>query len=270
MNEEHQKQKAWLLPLLFLLAGAVAGVVGLRSVSSGICPTCTGLLGAVLPWLGMTFYVALAGLAWRRPESPLLPHAMALFTFVHASLLTEALLLGHYCIGCLVIAGVALLAALVLMARVPAARLTMVLSLVLGATGGFLHPFDRLEDNLTRRFWPSKILSQAPAFVDRTELTACGHSAFVRLLVYEDERTCQSCSSVGKRLIPSLVVDFPGQVCIHKHTLKPSSGGQILPVLVLYSRAGRLVVIEGLPSYDDLKELTTTLLSDAASPQKPN
>ena len=87
--------------------------------------------------------------------------------------------------------------------------------------------------------------------------------------------SCQSCAGVGKRLIPYLDADFPGQICVHKHTLKPSSTGQILPVLVLYSRTGRLVVIEGLPSYDDLKELMRTLLlealpsrSNAAPPKK--
>ncbi len=46
--------------------------------------------------------------------------------------------------------------------------------------------------SLTRRFWPSRILERAPAFVDRKELAGCEHGAPVRLLVYEDERgrTC--------------------------------------------------------------------------------
>jgi hypothetical protein len=249
-----------LLPWLFLVAAAVAGVVGILSVASGACPTCTGLLSVVLPWTGMLFYLGLGVLAWRRPAAPGLVHLMGLFVFIHACLVLEAIQLRQYCVGCMVVAALALAAGGLMARRFPSARTTLMLSLVLGAAAGYLLPFDRLDDTLTRRFWPSKILSRAPAFVDRSELAACEHSAHVRFIAYEDERTCLSCSSVSRRLIPGLAEDFPEEVCVHKHALRTLPPGQVLPVLVLMSRDMRLVVIEGLPSYEELRDLVRSML----------
>lgn len=253
-------RKPGMLPWLFLAAAAVAAVVGIASVASGACPTCTGLLSVVLPWAGMLFYLGLGVLAWRRPGAPGLVPLMGIFVFIHACLVLEAFLLRQYCVGCMVIAGLALAAGALLARRIPPARATLMLSLVLGSAAGFLHPFDRLDDGLTRRFWPSRILSRAPAFVDRAELAACGHSAPVRFIAYEDERTCRSCSSVSRRLIPELAEEFPEEVCVHKHALRTPPAGQVLPVIVLMSRDLRLVVIEGLPAYEQIRELVRTML----------
>ena len=259
-----------LLAWVFLGAAVVAGIVGSYSLASGICPTCTGLLSVVLPWAGTVFYFVLALLAWRRPETPGLVHAMSFSVFVHACLVLESFLLRHFCVGCLVIAGLALAAAGLVLRRFPGARLTLAMSLVLGSVAGFLTPFDRLDDGLTRRFWPSKILERAPAFVDRAELASCGHSAPLRFIAYEDERTCRSCSSVSRRLIPALTQEFPVEVCIHKHAVRNPPAGQTLPVLFLMTRDLRLVIIEGLPGEEELRDLARRLLSQAGSPPAKN
>jgi len=248
-----------VLPGLFLVAAAVSVAVGVKSSTGG------GLLSMVLPWTGVSLYAGLAALAWRAPDSPWLTHVISLSVFGHACLVMEAFLLGHFCTGCLVIAGVALAAAGVAAHRIPGARLALAMSLLLGAAAGLLYPFDRVEDSLTRRFWPSRILDRAPSFVDKKELAACGHASVVRFVVYEDERTCNSCSSVGRRLIPGLLEEFPQAVCIHRHALKDPPRGQTLPVLLLLSREMRLVVVEGLPAYEELRDLVRTLLSEAGA-----
>lgn len=252
----------WVLPGLLWAAAALAAVVGTWGFSGLSCPSCAGILSVVLPWVGFTFYMGLGVLAWRRPESSLLTHAAGLSAFSHACLLTESLLNRTICPGCLGIAGLAMLAAGVVVLRVRTARLTLALSFGLGAAAGFVHPFGRVEDSLTRRLWPSRIVDRAPAFVDRSELAACGHSARVKFIAYEDERTCRTCSGVGRRLIPELVREFPWEVCIHRHSLSPPPQGQVLPVLVLYSSDVRLVVIEGLPSTEELFDLVRDLVRD--------
>jgi len=263
------RPRVGMLSGLFAIAAVIACGVGVQSVLAGACPTCTGLLSVVLPWAGAAMYSGLAFLAWRSPESPWLTHAMGFYVFAHACLVTEAVLLQRVCIGCLVIAGIALLSGGVVSLRVRSARLTLALGLLLGVVAGLLYPFDRLEDSLTRRFWPSRILERAPAFADRKELSDCGHSAPVRFIVYEDERTCRSCSSVGRRLIPGLSQEFPKDVCIHKHELKDPPREQILPVILLMSRESRLVVVEGLPSYEELRDLVRKLLAETGSSPGP-
>lgn len=254
-----------LLTALFVLAAAVSAAVGVKSLLEGACPTCTGLLSLVLPWTGVALYAGLALLVRRSPESPWLTQGMSLSLFGHACLMMEAFFLGRFCVGCLILAGVALAAAGIVAHRMRSARLSLALSLLLGAAAGLLYPFDRVEDALTRRFWPSRILERAPGFVDKKELAACDHASVVRFIVYEDERTCNSCSGVGRRLIPGLAEDFPKDVCIHKHALKDPPAGQVLPVLLLISKEMRLVVVEGLPAYDELRDLVRTLLGEAGS-----
>jgi hypothetical protein len=106
------------------------------------------------------------------------------------------------------------------------------------------------------------VLAQAPAFVDRAELGACTHPSAVRLFSYEDERTCQSCSGLEKRLLGPLRREFPADVCLHNHIIKKPASGQTLPVLVLLSRKNRLLVYEGLPDYRELTQLLRTLIAE--------
>lgn len=254
------------LPVLCFLAAAVAVAVGTPPILSGPCPSCTGLLSLALPWLGAAFYSLLGVLSWRSPSSPQIPNALSLAVFVHACLVTEMLLLGRLCIGCLSIAGLALGAAALQARRVPASRLTLLAGVILGGVAGFLYPFDRVEDTLTRRFWPAHILSQAPAFVDRDELAACTHGVAVRLFTYEDERTCQGCAGLGRRVLPQLTKEFPTEVCVHKHIIQKPSPGQVLPVLVLLSRGNRLIVCEGVPDQEELSGLLRDLIRESGAP----
>jgi hypothetical protein len=260
-----------LLAGLFWIAGATAAAVGVSAWWKGACPTCTGALSLILPWAGVLLYSTLGAIAWRDGRSPWLVHAMGLYVFAHACLVMEMVLLGQICIGCMVIAALALASGAILASRLPAARVTLALSVVLGATAGLLYPFDRVDDTLTRHFWPSRILERAPAFVDRKELASCVHGAPVRLLVYEDERSCRSCSSVGRRILPSLIEAYPTDLCVHRHVVSNPPRGQVLPVLVLLSRDLRLVVVEGLPSTQEITKLVGTLVCELqSSPPKPN
>jgi hypothetical protein len=251
-----------IFPAIFLLAAAVSFGAGVPTLVHGACPTCSGLLSFVLPWAGLLVYSGLALLSWRSPRSPVLAHALGFLVFAHACLVTEAVLLGRICIPCAAVAGTALLAAGLQAWKAPETRITLASGLLLGAVAGFFYPFDRVEDALTRRFWPARILEQAPAFVDRKELADCGDGRPVRLLVYEDERSCQSCSGLGKRLLPLLDRDFPADLCVHKHVLA-ASPGQTLPVLVLLSKRNRLIVYEGVPVYEDLRDLIRSLCAES-------
>ena len=251
-----------LLPAIFALSAIVSAAMGVPPLLQGACPSCTGLLSLVLPWTGALFYGALAALARRRPQSPLLSNALSLAVFVHACLATEMILLNRLCPGCLTVAGLALLAAGLHAWRTPPSRVAMGSGLLLGAAAGFLYPADRVEDTLTRRFWPAHILSQAPPFVDRAELGSCTHPSAVRIFSYEDERTCQSCSGLEKRLFGTLRREFPAEVCIHNHIIKKPAAGQTLPVLVLLSRKNRLLVYEGVPDSRELADLLRTLVAE--------
>jgi hypothetical protein len=179
------------------------------------------------------------------------------------------LLLGRVCVGCLSIASLALAAAILQARRVADSRLTLLAGIVLGAVAGLLYPFDRIEDTLTRRFWPAHILSQAPAFVDRDELTSCDHRTPVRLFTYEDERTCQGCAGLGRRLLPQLTKEFPLELCVHKHIIPKPAPGQVLPVLVFLSRNNRMVVCEGVPDQEDLNRLLHDLIRDSGTLPPP-
>jgi hypothetical protein len=223
----------------------------------------------VLPWAGGAFYLGLGFLSWKSPSSPQITQALSFAVFVHACLVAEMLLLGRLCVGCLSVAALAFAAAILQARRVADSRLTLVAGIVLGAVAGFLYPFDRIEDTLTRRFWPAHILSQAPAFVDRNELASCEHRTPVRLFAYEDERTCQGCAGLGRRLFPQLSKEFPTELCVHKHIIPKPSPGQVLPVLVFLSRNNRLVVCEGIPDPEELNRLLRELIQESAGQPPP-
>jgi hypothetical protein len=176
--------------------------------------------------------------------------------------MTEAILLARFCPTCFGIGVVALVAAAWNAHRLVRLRLIVLLSLVLGGVAGFLTPFDRMEDQFTRQFWPSRILSQAPRFVDASELSHCTHPSRVRLLIYEDDRICNSCAGVQRRLLPQFTKEFATEVCIHRHSLKELPEGQTFPVLVLLSKKMRLIVIEGLPEYEGFRDLVRQMIAE--------
>ena len=66
--------------------------------------------------------------------------------------------------------------------------------------------------------------------------------------------------------MPRLAADFPAQVCVHVRELTQPPAEQRLPLFVLYSRKSRLVVIEGMPDYDELRELLRSLARDSGAP----
>jgi len=66
--------------------------------------------------------------------------------------------------------------------------------------------------------------------------------------------------------VPRLAADFPAQVCVHVREVPHPPAEQRLPLFVLLSRKSRLVVIEGMPDYDDLKELLRTLARESGAP----
>jgi hypothetical protein len=252
----------WLFPgLLALSAGAslVAGLLGLAGWSH---PGSAGALSMVLPWTGVFTYGVLAVVAGRSPSSPVVTQVLGLCLFVHACLVVESLAFGSVCAACLSVAGSALAAAAVLGAHRPAARLTLACGLLLGIAAGFFNPFDRLEDALDRHFWPSRILDRAPDFVDRGELAACNHGRSVRLLVYEDEQLCRSCSSVSRKLLPGLTQSFPADLCIHRHSVRRPPSGPRLPLFILLSAKGRMVTIEGRPGDEELRDLIRFLAAE--------
>jgi len=49
--------------------------------------------------------------------------------------------------------------------------------------------------------------------------------------------------------------DFPTQVCVHLHEKPAAPERQRLPLFVLVSRKNRVLVIEGLPDYEELRAL---------------
>jgi hypothetical protein len=253
---------------LFLTNAALCAAIGIWQVSSAVCVSCTGLLSTALPWVGLLFYGALTAVSRWRPQHRILSAALGLYIFVHACLVGESALQGRACPACITIASLALISAIVQCLGQSADRITLAAALGLGILSAFQHPFDRLEDLATRKLWPAKVLSLAPDFVDRELLTRCGHDAGVRVLVYEDERSCRSCSSVTRKIIPSLAQDFPSQICIHSNTISPVPKGQTLPVTVLFSKSMRLLVIEGLPEYSQLKSLIDRLLAENGGPAK--
>lgn len=251
---------------LFGAAAVLSLALGVVQATSEVCPSCTGLIAVVLPWAGTVFYGTLGLVSWKRPDHRLLSWAAGFYLFVHACLTVESVLEARVCPFCVGIALIALGAGILQVVIRPHDLPAAAAALVLGAAAAIPRPFDRIEDEVTRRLWPARILSEAPSFVDRKILQDCGHPVDVRVLLYEDERSCRSCSSVTRRIIPSLANDFPTRICIHSHTLSPVPRGQAMPVLVLVSRSTRMTIIEGLPDYRDLKKLIDAMLAEFASP----
>lgn len=251
------------LPFLYLLCSIVSAALGLNALVGSPCRECAGGLLLVFPWVGAAYYGTLALLALRRPASRLLTHLLGLTVSLHCALLLESLILQRLCIGCLALALLALGTSFLQARRRPEDRLTLVAALVLGSLAGLVQPADRLDDALTRAFWPSRILSQAPSFVDSAELARCEHPSSVRLLLYEDKKLCKSCSRVARVLLPEIQSEFGSSVCVHRHVLEGIPEGHRLPAWVLSSRTHRLVVVEGTPESEELRRMLRTLVADA-------
>ncbi len=66
--------------------------------------------------------------------------------------------------------------------------------------------------------------------------------------------------------MPRLENDFHAQVCAHVHEVSDPPRDQRLPLLVAISRKHRLVIIEGYPDYEELRELLRALRKDAGAP----
>ncbi len=175
-----------LLPALFTIAAGLALAMGVESAfhfreRSG------GLLSLALPWVGAAFYAALAVTSRARPGSPWLSRGVALLTFAHAMLILESILDRRLCPGCLAVAAVAAVAAAIRVRSVSEDGLAVAAGVLLGAAAGFLSPFDRTDDAVTRRLWPSRVYNLAPAFVDRQEMAGCPHGTPVRMIVFEKD-----------------------------------------------------------------------------------
>jgi hypothetical protein len=174
------------LTAVFATAAALSAFLAVGSLRN-VGQSADGLLALALPWMGAGFHATLAWAAWTRPASPGFLHGVAVVVFVHASLAAESLLAGRGCGACLATAGLAVAGGLGLFARKRADGPALALSLGLGALSGTFEPFDRVDGALTRRFWPARVYSIAPTFVDRAELAGCGHGRPVRLLLYEKD-----------------------------------------------------------------------------------
>lgn len=238
---------------MFALAAGVALWLGIAPLMGLPCDSCTaGVMGGIMPWLGALFYSVLAAIAWRSPRSPLLSWVLGLYLFAHASLITESILMNRVCVGCIVVAALALAAGLFQVFHRARDWMTLPSGLLLGVLSAFFYPYDSIDGYLTRTLWPAKILNSAPTFVDRNELAACGHVSAVRLLVYEKD--CGGCGSASRRILPELARDFTKEaLCVHIHKIDPSLYKNRFPLFVLMSRKMDLVVIEGMPKYSDLR-----------------
>jgi hypothetical protein len=257
----------WTAVLLLLVALLASGI-GVHHLIASPCLRCNGLLALILPWVGAAFYLALGVVAWRKPASAWLSNGLAFAVFAHACLVTEALLLGRLCPSCFAVAGLVAAAAIRHAWRNRPERVTLAAALLLGAASAWSSPSDRVEATLTRRIWPSRILADVPPFVPRTDFSACGHRFGLQIHLYEDQRSCGTCSSLRQRLLPALARDFREQLCTHEHVVPAPPTGQGLPMLVLIARSGSLVAIEGRPDEDELRELVKSLLAQQTSERR--
>jgi hypothetical protein len=191
MMHEKARRIDHVLTLFYVLAAAGSLVLGLAPTLGLRCDACTGgLLSLSMPWIAAAFYSGLAFLSVRFRSSPLLSLAPGFFVFVHASLIVEMALSERLCPGCLVVAAVAIGAAVTQVRRDPAAWRATALALVLGGAAGFVTPFERTDELVTLKLWPSRMLESAPAWVNRDDMTRCDHPAGVRVLIYEKD--CKS------------------------------------------------------------------------------
>jgi len=177
--------------LLYVLAAVSALAIVLGPLFDLRCDVCSGGLASLaLPWIGMAFYSVLAVLAARRPRAPFLLLLPGFYLFVHASLVTEMLLVPMLCGGCLAAATFAAAAALRQGWGNRQDLMSAGLAVVLGTGAAFLSPFDRVDDFVTRKLWPARKLESAPAWVPREDLARCDHATGARLVLYEKD--CKS------------------------------------------------------------------------------
>lgn len=251
-----------LLTALYVLAAAGSLYLGAAPHLGVPCDACKGgVLSLALPWAGLVFYGTLAVVAARAPLSRGLALAPGFYLFVHATLVTEMILTRRICIGCLVVAAAAAGAALVQVLRPPREWISAAAALVLGIVAAFLTPVDRVDELLTRTFWPAKLLELAPDWVPREEMTHCEHDRPVRLLIYEKD--CKACGSAAKRILPRLTGDFPTQVCVHVTEMSELPKGQRLPFFIVVSKRSQVVMIEGMPEYSELQEIIRSFLKSS-------
>lgn len=191
MTQEKARRIDHVLTLFYGLAAAGSLVLGLAPFLGLRCDACTGgLLSLSMPWIGAVFYSALAVIAARFRSSPVLSLAPGFFVFVHAGLIVEMALSERLCPGCLLVAAAAIGAAATQVRRDPAAWRATALAIVLGSAAGGFTPFERTDELVTLKLWPSRMLESAPAWVNRNDLARCDHSAGLRILIYEKD--CKS------------------------------------------------------------------------------
>jgi hypothetical protein len=108
--------------------------------------------------------------------------------FLHADLMVESVLLRRLCWGCFATATLVFIAGSLRMSRRPAERGSLLASLVLGVTGSFFSPFERVDYAVTRLAWPARLLADLPSVVSETDVfSPCEHSSAVRMLLYEKD-----------------------------------------------------------------------------------
>jgi len=177
--------------ILFVLAAASALAIIVGPLLNFPCDVCSGgLVSISLPWIGLAFYSVLAIVAFRAPNAPFLALISGFYLFVHASLITEMFLMPRFCLGCLAVAVFAAGAAFCRRGRNRQDDAAAGVAIALGIAAAFLSPFDRVDDFMTRKLWPVRMLEAAPSWVSRDELARCDHPAGARLVIYEKD--CKS------------------------------------------------------------------------------
>jgi hypothetical protein len=73
------------------------------------------------------------------------------------------------------------------------------------------------------------------------------------LVVYERE-ACSFCKSFRKDYEPRLAAEFGSKVVIRRIDARERRGLKRLPTFLIRSREGSLVVVRGLPQYQDLAD----------------
>lgn len=71
------------------------------------------------------------------------------------------------------------------------------------------------------------------------------------------------------RIVPLLKRDFHTQVCVHLFEKPVVPAGQRLPLFVLVTRQNRLIMVEGMPDYPDLKALIEEFRSLSGESEPP-
>lgn len=190
-TEEKARRIDHVLTGFYFLAAVGSLLLGLAPFLHLRCDACSGgLLSLSMPWIGVVFYSCLTFFSARFRSSPLLSLAPGFFVFVHASLVVEMILSSRACLGCLLVAAFAMGAALTQVRRDPHAWRASALAVVLGGLAGYFTPFERTDELVTLKLWPSRMLEAAPTWVSRNDMGRCDHPATLRLLIYEKD--CKS------------------------------------------------------------------------------